>query len=153
MSWTVTDAFSTSAAEEGGEMAEDCNRPLDLTLERKMIVFYIYIHTYIHTCTSSYKTLVIFVIFWRNLSFIDRFFKNIEISNAMKSRPVWAELLRADGQTDRQADRQTDRRTDGWTDRQADRQTYMTKLMVAFRNFANAPKHPGVPTSRTLSWY
>jgi len=39
----------------------------------------------------------------------------------MKIRPVGAELL--------QADRQTDGRTD------------MTKLLVAFRNFANAPKN------------
>ena len=27
-----------------------------------------------------------------------------------------------------------------WTDRQTDRQTDMTELIVAFRNFANAPK-------------
>ena len=39
----------------------------------------------------------------------------------MKIRPVGAKLL--------QADRQTDGRTD------------MTKLLVAFRNFANAPKN------------
>jgi hypothetical protein len=37
----------------------------------------------------------------------------------MKIRPVGNELFHADGQTDR----------------------YMTKLIVAFRNFANAPKH------------
>jgi hypothetical protein len=37
----------------------------------------------------------------------------------MKIRPVGAELFHADGQTD------------------------MTKLMVAFRNFANAPKKTG----------
>ena len=55
-----------------------------------------------------------------------------------------------DWQTDRQMDRQTDRRTDRWTDkrtetdRRAERDRWkdrvMTKLMVAFRNFANAPK-------------
>jgi hypothetical protein len=39
----------------------------------------------------------------------------------MKIRPVETELFYADG------------RTDGETD--------MTKLIVAFRNFANAPKH------------
>jgi hypothetical protein len=39
----------------------------------------------------------------------------------MKIRPVGAELF--------EADRQTDGRTDG------------TKLLVAFRNFANAPKN------------
>jgi hypothetical protein len=38
----------------------------------------------------------------------------------MKIRPVGAELFHADGQTD------------------------MTKLIVAFCNFSNAPKHPGV---------
>jgi len=41
------------------------------------------------------------------------------MSNLMNIRPVGAELFHADGQTDR------------WTD--------MTKLIVAFRNFANAP--------------
>jgi hypothetical protein len=38
----------------------------------------------------------------------------------MEIRPVEAELFLADGKTDRQTD--------------------MTKLIVAFRNFANAPK-------------
>jgi hypothetical protein len=42
----------------------------------------------------------------------------------MKIRPLEAELFHADG------------RTVGWTDRQTD----MTKLIVAFHNFANAPK-------------
>ena len=32
------------------------------------------------------------------------------------------------------------RTTDGETDKRTDRQTDMTKLMVAVRNFANAPK-------------
>ena len=32
-------------------------------------------------------------------------------------------------------------RTDGRTDKREDRQTDMTKLIVAFRNFANAPKN------------
>jgi len=39
----------------------------------------------------------------------------------MKIVPVGAELLHADGQTDRQSD--------------------MTRLIVAFRNFSNAPKN------------
>ena len=42
------------------------------------------------------------------------------MSNFMKIRPVGAELFHAD------------RRTDGQTD--------MTKIIVAFRNFVNAPK-------------
>jgi hypothetical protein len=32
------------------------------------------------------------------------------------------------------------KRTDAWTGRQTDRQTDVVKLMVAFQNFANAPK-------------
>ena len=44
----------------------------------------------------------------------------------MKIRPEGAELLHADGRAGRQAGRQTDRHD-------------MTKLVVAFRNFANAP--------------
>jgi hypothetical protein len=37
-------------------------------------------------------------------------------------------------------DRRTDRQTDGQTDGRTDRQTNVTKVIVAFRNFANAPK-------------
>jgi hypothetical protein len=47
------------------------------------------------------------------LSFLDTFSKEAEISNFFKIRPVGAELFHAD--------------------------TQMTKLIVAFRNFANAP--------------
>jgi len=47
---------------------------------------------------------------------------------------VVAELFHMDGRTDRQTD--TDRRTD------------VTKLIVAFRNFANAPKN-SFPSFRT----
>jgi hypothetical protein len=43
----------------------------------------------------------------------------------MKIRPVGAELLHADGQTNRQTDGQTD----------------MRKLIIAIRNFANTPKN------------
>jgi hypothetical protein len=46
--------------------------------------------------------------------------KRPQITNLMKIRPVGAELFHADGQRD------------GWSD--------MTKLIVAFNNFANAPK-------------
>jgi Fe-S-cluster formation regulator IscX/YfhJ len=42
----------------------------------------------------------------------------------MKSHQVGTVLFHADGRIDRQTDRQTD----------------MTKLIVAFRNFANAPE-------------
>jgi len=52
--------------------------------------------------------------------FSDRFLENTEISNFMKIRPVGAELFHADGRTNRR--------------------TGMAKLIVVFRNFANAPK-------------
>jgi len=48
------------------------------------------------------------------------FLKNSQISIFMKVRLVGAELLHADGRTDRQ--------------------TAMTKIIVAFRNLAYAPK-------------
>ena len=50
------------------------------------------------------------------------------MSSLIKICPVGAESFHADGQMDG--------RTDGRTNGQAD----MTKLTVAFRNFANAPK-------------
>jgi hypothetical protein len=52
-----------------------------------------------------------------NLNFCGKFSKNTQISNFMKIRPVWDELFHSDG----------------WTD--------TTKVTVAFRNFANAPKN------------
>jgi len=53
----------------------------------------------------------------------------------MKIRPVTAELFHADGWTYG--------RTDGRTDGQTDRQSDMTKVTVAFRNFANGSKMSG----------
>ena len=50
-----------------------------------------------------------------NLNFLDRFSKIPQLSDLMKIRVVGAELFHADRQTD------------------------MTKLVVTFRNFANAP--------------
>jgi len=66
---------------------------------------------------SSCKVPVIFVSFELNSNFLDRFSKNTQISNLMKMSPVGAELFHADGRTD------------------------MKKLIVAFRNFANAPEN------------
>jgi len=54
--------------------------------------------------------------FQRNLNFLDIFLKNPHISNFMKIRLV-REEFHADGRTD------------------------MTKLIIAFRNFAKAPKN------------
>jgi hypothetical protein len=63
-----------------------------------------------------------------NSNFPDTFSKNTQIPNFMKIRPVGAGLFHVDGRTDRQIG--------GWTDGKN-----MTKLIVAFRNFANAPKN------------
>ena len=58
----------------------------------------------------------LFLFEFKNLNFLYRFSKNTRISNFMKFRPMEAELFHADGRTD------------------------MTKLIVAFSSFANAPK-------------
>jgi hypothetical protein len=50
----------------------------------------------------------------------------------MKIRPVAAEFSHAGRQAGRRAGRQAGRQTD--------RQTCMAKIIVSFRNFANAPK-------------
>jgi len=57
------------------------------------------------------------------LEFSRQILKNPQISNLMKIRPVGAELFLAGERTDRRTD--------------------MTKLRVAFRSFANAPKSCG----------
>jgi hypothetical protein len=74
--------------------------------------------------------------FKSNLNFLDRVWKNIQISNLMKIRSVGAGLSHADGQTTGGQRERERERQDGWTDIQTD----MTKLIVGFRNFANAPK-------------
>jgi hypothetical protein len=72
---------------------------------------------------SSSKLSFIFVRFLWNLNFLDIFSKNPQISNFMKIRPVGTELFHADGRTDERKNRRTG----------------MTKLIIAFRNFANVP--------------
>ena len=59
--------------------------------------------------------------FNKKWNILDRFRKNNQKSNFMKNRPVGGELFHEDG------------RMDGQTD--------MTKLTVAFRNFANVHKN------------
>jgi hypothetical protein len=65
---------------------------------------------------SSYKVSVTLVGFYLNFSFVDRLAKNTQMAISMKIRPVETELFHADRRTD------------------------MTKPIVTFRNFANAPK-------------
>jgi hypothetical protein len=65
---------------------------------------------------------VIVVRFESNANFLNRFLKNTQISNLVRIRPVGSMLFHADGQTDGQ-------------------DTDITKLIVAFRNFANLPKN------------
>jgi hypothetical protein len=68
---------------------------------------------------STCKVSVILVLFLINLNYFNFFFLNPQISNLMKISQVGAELFHAN------------RRTDG--------RTHMTKLIVAFHIFANAP--------------
>jgi hypothetical protein len=63
------------------------------------------------------------------LEFSGQIFEKYSNIKVLKIRLVGAELFHADGRTDRQIDRQRDRQTD------------MAKLVVAFRNFANAPEN------------
>ena len=66
------------------------------------------------------------------MNFFYRFSKNTGISNYQKICPPGADLFHA-------ADRETDGRTGGQIDRRTN-VTNVTKLIVAFRNFANTPK-------------
>ena len=67
--------------------------------------------------SSCNKISVIIVRFSWDFTFLLRFLKNNQISNIKKYRPMEDELFLADGQSD------------------------MAKLIVDFRNFANAPKN------------
>jgi hypothetical protein len=73
-----------------------------------------------NVCWSSREAPVIPVVLQRNLSVIDGFSKNAQISNFMRIHPVWAALFRADRQTDISEKK---------------------KPVVAFRNFAKGPKN------------
>jgi hypothetical protein len=62
------------------------------------------------------------------LNFLNRFSKKVQISSFIKIRPVGAELLHADGQTD------------------------MTKLTVAFHNYVNLPKNSTYFSLQEKKW-
>jgi hypothetical protein len=70
-------------------------------------------------CTGLHVEYPLFLSYFKwNLYFLDKFLKrNPQISDLMEIRPVVPELFHADGRTD------------------------MTRLIVAFRNFANATKN------------
>ena len=55
----------------------------------------------INVYSSSYKVRVIFVRFYLNKNFLDIFSKNSQILNYMTIRPMGAEMIHADGRTDR----------------------------------------------------
>ena len=73
--------------------------------------------TVINVKTSSRKVPVFFVGFYWNLNCLDTGSKKIQISSLIRIRSVRAKLFHADRQTDN------------------------TKLIMAFRNFANAPRN------------
>ena len=58
--------------------------------------------------------------------------KSMEMQKNTKIRPVGGEFFHMNRRPDEIPDRQTDRQKYGWAD--------MTKLIVDFRNFGNAPK-------------
>jgi hypothetical protein len=59
------------------------------------------------------------------MNFLHKCLETAQISNFMKFRPVGVELFHVDGQKARQVSSDAD----------------LTKLVVAIRNFANAPKY------------
>ena len=67
-----------------------------------------------------------------------QFLKNTRIPNCITIRSVGALLFHTEGPTDKRVGGQPDRETDRQTD--IDTWTGMTKLVVAFHNFANVPK-------------
>ena len=85
-------------------------------IERDMIRMYIGLHVKYSLFLWDFNETWVFSTDFRK--------KNLQIPNFMKIRPVGTELFHSDG------------RMDGRTD--------VTKLIVAFRNFANAPKNPSI---------
>jgi hypothetical protein len=93
---------------------------LQLWPEIFLILRIIHRHMTKNIYRSSCEVLVILVRLQRDFNFLGRISKNTQIPNFLIICPVGAELFHADG------------RTDGRTD--------TMKLIVALRNFANAPK-------------
>jgi hypothetical protein len=93
---------------------------LQLLSETFLILGRIQRDVIINVYWSSSKVHVILVRSKVKLNFLDRFSKNTQIQNFMKVCSVGAEFY-SDGQTDGHAD--------------------MTKLIVVFGQFANAPKN------------
>ena len=94
-----------------------------IIVEREMCLDWARYYRNVHR--SSCKAPVILNIFWSNLYLLDRFSKNTQISNFMNIHSLGVQLFLADGRTDRQT---------------------KTKLIVAFRNLANAPQKNGIIT-------
>ena len=83
------------------------------------------------------------------MNFVERFFEKDSNIKIPEYSPVGAQLFHADEQTDRQTDRQTHTHTHTNTHTHTlthtlthtHTHTHMTKLIVAFSNFANTPKN------------
>jgi hypothetical protein len=100
--------------------------------------FYEEFARYCHQCTN---VCVLITSFSRQtllrIEFSRQIFENPQISNFMKILPVGTELLRVDGRID------------------TDRLTYLSKLIVAFRSFANSLetlKYGFFPSSQFKGW-
>ena len=76
-----------------------------------------------NVCWSLYKYPLFLLDFNETSFFLGKFYKNIQILSSMKICPVEAELFHFDGRAETE-----------------ELGTDTTKLIVAFRNFANAPK-------------
>jgi hypothetical protein len=96
-------------------------RELKNMFERFLILRNIQRHFIINVHTSEHKVIVILTRFLMKFKFSQYIFKTTQISNFKENPPSGSPFVPR-----------------WWTDGRADRQTDMTKLMVAFRNFANA---------------
>jgi len=74
------------------------NLPETFLTLREIQLFIINVHR------PSRQVSITFVAFYPNLNFLDRFFKNIQMSNFIKIRPLGDEFFRADGRMDGQTD-------------------------------------------------